>query len=99
MESSLGVKYPTRGQVLCLLQSVQDEWMLNHSIQNQTTAAQSTEKPLLQNTPEGATFVIYLGNKSQFQIQQKGRFFGYLEAQTLQSMSLQPLGQHSHIRV
>lgn len=32
------------------------------------TAAQSTEKSLLQNIAEHATFVIYLGNRSQFQI-------------------------------
>ena len=48
--------------------STLDQWIFNHSIQNETTAAQSTEKSLLQNIPEGGTFVIYPGNKSHFQI-------------------------------
>lgn len=43
--------------------SIQDQWTFNHSIQKETTAAQSTEKSLLQNIPDGGTFVIHPGNK------------------------------------
>lgn len=48
--------------------STQDQRTFTHSIQKETTAAQSAEKSLVQNIPNGGTFVIHPGNKRQFQI-------------------------------
>lgn len=52
--------------------STQDQWMLNHFIQNEIPAAQSTAQPLLQNAPEGDMLWVIWETRASFQSSRRG---------------------------